>query len=199
MQDIINRAKAVMRQPRKFFKSLKESGVKPAFRYFAILSAVQLVLSLVISTSFHIKGTGLGDTFANLSPQASLSFLVLSLALGYVLGLGLSFVWAGILHLYIRLCGGKQIYSKTYQLSTYASTPSLLLGWIPFVGFIASIGSLVLLIVGTQEVHKVSKKKAILMYVIPVALFTVLWLAMLAVFLSIAHTNPEIAKLIAQQ
>src|SRR3989344_2579126 len=55
--------------------------------------------------------------------------------------------------------------------------------WIPFLGFVGQIWSLILLIIGTQEVHGISRTKAILMYVLPLAVLFVLALFAIVFFL----------------
>jgi len=181
--DLIEKIKLVLFQPTKFFENLKkEKGIKESFDYFATLSAFSLVMGVIVSYFFQpvidawIYGLfGLPFTPTPMTVWDILAFPLL----GYLLGLIFSFAWAGILHAWILLFGGKEDYAKTYQLSIYSATPGLILAWIPFVAFFASIYELVLLIIGTQKIHGIGKTKAILMYVIPAIILILLIIAMI--------------------
>ncbi len=112
---------------------------------------------------------------------------------GYVFGLAFSFVSAGLLHLWILIFGGKSDYSKTYQLSVYSLTPSIILRWIPFIGFFSSFYALYILIVGTPEIHReISMKKSILMYVIPVVVFFLSFLVLFGALFYIGLQSLEL-------
>ncbi len=118
--------------------------------------------------------------------------LILFSVLGYGAMLLLSFVFAGLLHGWILLFGGKEKYAKTYQLYIYSSTPGYVFGWIPFIGYFALIYDLILLIIGTQKVHKISPMKSILMYVIPAVLLILFFAAILFGLLYIAKQFPTL-------
>lgn len=191
--DMFHIIKRVLTEPRAFFKNVGKGKEQLgfAFKYFAVLLLVQTVLGILASMLFF-------SLFKSLLLESQLFALVYgSLVAGgtarlvannifsYVLLLGLSFLFAGLLHVWIMLFGGKHSYVKTYELGAYAGTPAMLLGWIPFFGFAGQIWSLILLIIGTQEVHGMARTKAILMYVIPVAvLFLLAFLAMILLFLA---------------
>jgi len=51
---------------------------------------------------------------------------------------------------------------------TYAGTPGQILGWIPLIGFIAGLWSLVLIVLGIRELQEISTGKAILAVAIAV-------------------------------
>lgn len=102
----------------------------------------------------------------------------------YFLALILSFVISGIIHIWIKIFGGKENYSKTYQIFTYSKTPGLIFSWIPILGYITWIYEIALLTIGTHKVHGIRRTKAILMYVIPliIALVIILILAIAALY-----------------
>ena len=115
---------------------------------------------------------------------------ILTTLMYYVLSLGLAFVVAGLLHLWILLFGGKADYTKSYQLYVYAYTPTYVLGWIPFLGFFAGIYSLILLILGTEKMHGISRRKTILMYVIPAVVFAILAIIGLIFLITVFKSLP---------
>src|SRR3989344_169730 len=177
----IDKVKIVLFQPTSFFSHLKkEQGVKTAFKYFAVISFIGTVLGLIISPIYTPFFTFLMKLFGDQIAMPTFGQQIVTNLINFILGLGISFVCAGILHIWIKIFGGRVPYAKTYQLFTYSSTPGYLLGWIPVLGLFSVIYNLVLLIIGTQQVHGLSKKKVLLMYLIPLALFLIL-LAVLAI------------------
>lgn len=187
--DIITRIGEVLTQPTKFFKKLKkEKGIQAALLYFMLLSLVGTILGGIGSFFFlsYFPHMTFMQGFSGM-PMHSLyfpSFLIVS----YVLGIALSFLFAGIVHIWLMIFGAKVTYDKTYQVWIYSRTPSLLLGWIPFVSILTFIYSLILLIIGTQEVHKFSQTKAILVYVVP--FMVIFFLALIFVALSLLLIIP---------
>ena len=159
--ELFDKIKSILFKPTKFFSNLKEKGVKDAFLFSILLGLFSVILNLLTKYS----------AFYNLAVLYGLSFPTFVI-LFFILSLLSQFAFAGLLHVWILIFGGKEKYSKTYQLSIYSLTPSWLVGWIPFAGpLVATIYYLVLLIVGTQQVHKIRRTKAILMYVVPAILF----------------------------
>lgn len=189
---------AVLQEPTAFFKKVGEgkNNLGFAFGYFALLSFVRALFGIFVF--FFITERFLTKFLPSLAGLDSNP--VVSVVVWFAFGLGLSFVYAGLLHAWILLFGGKHNYVKTYELGAYAGTPSLLFGWIPFGGgLIGFIWSLVLLIIGTQQVHGISRTRAIWMYLVPLIILAVLSIALLAVaFMFIASSGilPEIIPML---
>lgn len=171
---IIQKAKSVLTDPRGFFQKLKkESGLRDAFMYFALLSVVSLIGGIIVNLLWPAPMVSL----ENVAPLSAAAIVMSSVA-GYFLSLLLSFVWAGLLHVWIMIWGGRAPYAKTYQLTAYAGTPSMLLGWIPFVGILAGIYGLVLFIIGAQRTHGLSKTRSIWCFLIPAIVLVLLVVAL---------------------
>ena len=156
-------------KPREFFKGMKkEKSIKHAF----LLNLVFVLFYFVIISLFLLLFISL---FRALAPAGEKNFptyiLFILMAVWFVLCILFNFVWAGILHVWILIFGGKGDYKQTYQLNVYSSIPYYLLGWFPLIGLLACIYSVYLLIIGTQEAHGIPKMKSILMYVIPICVF----------------------------
>jgi hypothetical protein len=170
---LIKKVKKVILSPSDFFEEIKaEKGISEAFKYLAILSLVNLVVDIVDIVSFILS-------IPYISPLGNLSsFLplrgVLSTALGivisvvmYISGLILSFIGVGFIHLFVKLFKGKGAYSDTYKALIYASTPSLLFGWVPWVRFIFGLYSFYLSLKGISKLHEVSMLRAFIMLITP--------------------------------
>lgn len=175
--------KKVLTEPTDFFNKVGagKQHLGFSFGYFASLSFFSKLMAVIIGLiSFHFflpsfAGIPALEKIMSLAAEKFVlsSFLLKSLW-QYLAGLALIFVIVGILHIWIMIFGGKNKYTKTYELVVYAGTPSMLFSWLPYIGMAGPIWSLVLLIIGTQQVHKVSRTKAILMYVIPIVVFSLL-------------------------
>ncbi len=189
--DFINKLKIVLFQPTSFFAHLKkEQGVKTAFLYFLVVSFIGIFFAFLISPFYTPFITSLANLLGNKVAVPTFSQRVVASFFNFLFGLGLSFVGAALLHLWILIFGGRAPYSKTYQLSVYSSTPTFLLGWIPVLGLFSVIYNLVLLIIGTQQIHGLSKKKVLLMYLIPFALLLVFLLLLMGLVLYINFILP---------
>jgi hypothetical protein len=189
--EFIERVKNVLFSPKSFFAGIKkEKGVNSAFGYFAVISLIGALLAFLINTFFGPYFNDIMSSFLGVPmPQEEFDSLLIISILFYGLSLGVSFISAGLLHVWILIFGGKSNYSKTYQLYVYSSTPNFLFSWIPFIGFLSSFYYLALLIIGTPEVHKeISMNKSILMYVLPTVIFFILFLIIFG--LTIAFFTP---------
>jgi hypothetical protein len=93
----------------------------------------------------------------------------------------------GILHLLVVLIAGSRRsgFGGTLRVSAYAYLTSLV-SWIPYVGWIASLYSIYLAIVGIREVHNTSTGRATIIVLMPA--IVVLLLALAAIVLGIFAT-----------
>ena len=71
-------------------------------------------------------------------------------------------IFAVYTHIWVWLLGGREGITETWKAVIYASTPSLLFGWIPVVGFVMWVWSLVLTIIGIRELQQMTTTRAVL-------------------------------------
>jgi hypothetical protein len=194
IMSLVEKIKSVLFHPGKFFENLKkEKGFKTAFTYYLILSFFSLVMGIIVTRTFNNYMYGFWNRLYGMNlpvPAQSLELLVVFPFIWYLVSILLSFVISGLLHVWILIFGGKEDYSKTYQLYIYSGTPGYIFGWIPFVAFFAWLYSIALLILGTQKVHGISKNRAILMYVIPLVLFVIFMIVCMIIMLMFIAANP---------
>ena len=98
------------------------------------------------------------------------------------------FISGLILHLFVLLMDGKKGWRETVKTAMYASTPALLLGWIPVVSIIGSIWSLVLLILGFRDNNGLSFEKSVAAAVIPIILVIIMLILGIAVVVTLIGT-----------
>ncbi|MAF99270.1 MAG: hypothetical protein CMH61_01530 [Nanoarchaeota archaeon] len=171
MDGILFKVKDVLISPDYFFRGIKrEKGLTSSFIYYAVLSLFGVVFSFFSATylvlpllSQYTENTLLGAYLGMSITEPAVG----SFVFGFFAAVLLSFVFAGLLHLWCLLFGGKGSYTQSYKLLAYSQTPKLLFSWIPGIGVFAGIYSLVLIIIGTQRLHNISRTRAIIMYVLP--------------------------------
>jgi hypothetical protein len=179
VNDLFAKTKSVLVNPRLFYQNLKENTYKPALVYYSLWTLIRLLISFIIT--FFI------------SKQTNSPFIVPILIIGYFLALGVSFISALFLHAWIKLFKGKGTYTQTYQLYIYSDTANLILGFLPIVSFIAKLYGLYMLIIGTQVVHGINKRTAIIMYLVPIAIILAISIlalvGVLTIFRPFVNTN----------
>lgn len=192
--NIAKRILGILTEPVKFFDyaAKKEKGLKTAFWYYAAITLIGTVLGTIIAFLYPTYGVDLVTKAFGLELPAqqlpSPATLVVLAIVGYLIGLVGSFIGAALLHAWCLIFGGKGNYAHSYQLLAYSSTAKMVLGWIPFVNLFTWIWSLILLIVGTEKLHKVTRRKATFMYLIPAAL-TIILVIVVMIFAATALQN----------
>jgi hypothetical protein len=177
--------KTVIQHPSDFFERIKsEEGIGKTFIYLAVLSLINLATG-IISLTFNVPYISQLSSLSNYLPSLGKFSSVVSLGIPigiYILTVVGTFVIAGFIHLFIRLLGGKGSYSFTYKGIVYASTPSLLLGWIPYVGFIPGIYAFYLELKGLSKLHQIGMGRVfVAIFVVPFLLIFLIALALAGV------------------
>lgn len=154
----VARIREIVRSPKTFFAGISaEKGYNTSFSFFLFITAVSSVLSFIVYALTNRAQAGDPTTI----PAFALSFLI---------NLPLSFLFALLLHGWIRLFRGKGPYQKTYRLYVYSRTPTVLTSFLPIVSFVGWIYSLYVLGVALNTMYGFSTKKIVLMLAAPLAL-----------------------------
>jgi len=178
--EVLNKIQQVLSSPDKFFESVKKEPLGPAFKYLAVIMLVPTVLMLIFAyaaTSIFTMIFGpmlmmLGGTqsvpLLGMLTGILTTFAIIGVILWYICGLLGSFIGSAVLHVFVYLLGGKNGYSNTYKTAAYATTPSTLIGWIPLIGFIFGLWSLVLEVKGLKALQGMTTGRAVLAILLPV-------------------------------
>ncbi len=163
--------KYIVTKPKDFFDVIQnETEIKRSIIYYLLINLIVAPLGII---SFILL---------NPSIKANAFFIyLLSLIIGIVIFVLFLFLYNWI----ISLFGGKQGLTRTFQTFIYGSTPGILLSWVPFVNFLASIYSIYLTIIGLIKLQQMETKKAILAYFLPIVIFLILGM-ILVIFGTIA-------------
>lgn len=158
-------AKGVMFSPSKNTK--KTFKYSDAIRTLLTLSIVPIVGYILLFALGGVQYIGVDGLFGA-DPIVQFGFFLVI----YILSIAFSpFVDAAVTHflgkLVFRLM--KKDYSRTYNATFYELVPTILLGWIPFIGaVVGSIWSIVIFIHALSNQQGITKKMAILVWLLPV-------------------------------
>jgi hypothetical protein len=172
MAAIIARAAGILFCPKKTFQQLREESFGDACLHFGIfLVLYSLLVSLVVVAGFLLHSWSFSEAMTNpfgffLSP-----FLVVGTPLTFIIGL---FLGGAILHLFIRLLGGKKGFEQTIRTVMYSTTPVFIFSWIPLICLPAVFYALFLEILAIREFQEISTERAILVVVMPFLLVLIL-------------------------
>jgi len=165
------RVKFVLTRPRDFFDEvLHEKGYRKSTNYFALLIAVNTIVSTVV---FFIVNP--------LDAGVHLGYLTLSILIAVVTRVIYALVGVSLVHFWIKRFGGVAGYVKTYQVFVYSRTPGLIVERIPILGGLANIYSFYLQIIGVAKIHKISYRKVIAAYVVLILTYVVIITVLLRV------------------
>jgi len=191
MAGIVEKIKGFLFSPSETFDASKEDTLGDAFKYYIILLLIPALLSAVIAAvAFSLFAGFFGRMLPGFMP-ALLAFAGAGAAVAFIavfiyvliagaIGVLIGGLW---LHIWVYLVGGRKGLTQTFKALMYGATPSLLLGWIPFINFLASIWALIVEIIGIRQLHEISTGRAvaaiILAIIIPLAVWLVVWFVIL--------------------
>jgi len=153
---IVTKVKGFIMNPVETFQLSRNDETGVVFTYFAIL----LLINAILSTLTGAVGFGRMQMFSGMMEGFVFPVRVFFMALagGFILTL----IFAAWLHLWVYLFGGRKGIMQTLKAIIYGNTPRLLLGWVPVIGFIFMLWSLVLGVLGICELQELRTGKVIL-------------------------------------
>jgi hypothetical protein len=175
---IVDKVKGFFINPVETFQQSRNDEPGAVFSYFGILLLIHAVLSAIIAGIWIQRmPMSAGMPWEGNAPVMVFFFVLVG---GFICTL----IFAAWLHLWVYLFGGRKGIMQTLKAIIYGHTPRLLLGWIPFIGFIFMLWSLVLAILGICELHEMSTLKAILAVAIAVMIPVILLILIVAYFMT---------------
>jgi hypothetical protein len=168
--DVVRR---VVFQPAAFFAGLPRQGSLLNPLVFALICIEISVILVGLLTFIDVPG-GITSLFGARGNQGFLAF-VGGLVLAPIAGAVGVFLTALVTHLLVMVVvgSGHSGFGATFRIIAYSSVTSLV-GWIPFIGWIASLYRLYLATVGIREMHGTTTGKALLVVLLPAILILVL-------------------------
>ncbi len=168
--DVVRR---VVFEPASFFAGLPRQGNFLNPLVFALICIEISVILVGLLTFIDVPG-GITWLFGARGNQGFLAFLggLVIAPLAGALGI---FLTALVTHLLVVLVvgSGHSGFGATFRIVAYSSVTSLV-GWIPFIGWLASLYRLYLATVGIREMHATTTGRALLVVLLPAILILVL-------------------------
>lgn len=97
----------------------------------------------------------------------------------FIFGVVGVFAYAGFSHILLRSMKGEGNFSDTFNAIAYAGLPATIISIIPVVGWFSWIYAIVLATFGFSQDHKVSKGRAVLSAIVPLAVLIIILIVFL--------------------
>jgi hypothetical protein len=185
--DFFEKVKGFLLEPSKTFDATKGENLSEAIKYYAAIAAIYSALFAVL-LAFVL--TFVGTLFGSMMGRQNLGMLmgagasgvaIIFFVLFMIFAIVGAFVGGAILHIFVYIVGGRKGIAQTIKAVMYGSTPQLLLGWIPIIGIIAAIWSLVVEIIGIRQLHELTTGKAVLAVLIPIIIAVIIAIVLAAI------------------
>jgi hypothetical protein len=167
INSLIIKVKGFLMNPGETFRQTRDDDPYVLLTYFCALLMLNVILSALIETIF---GIGNMQLRTGLLSGAAIPVMIITMVM--VCSLILTLFLAAWIHLWVYIFGGRKGIMQTFKAILYGDTPFLLLGWIPLIGNLFALWSLVLGILGICELQELSIGKAIL--AVAAAIITIL-------------------------
>jgi len=160
----LEKARGFLADPTATFRNARDDGPGIVLPYLLALALVFAFFSALVSALMPMAGP---------LPAPGMAGIPLPAAVFIVAGIGVfagSIVFGVWLHFWVAVLGGRKGIFMTAKAVVYGGTPEFLFGWIPVIGFLFTLWSLYLAVVGLNELQEISMARAILAVFIAVML-----------------------------
>lgn len=165
----LGKGKTFLFEPAKAFKKEGKTNFGEAFKYLLVLGIINAVLGGIVVGAFSMNAIALVGAIVG---------IYVTLVIGALIG-GI------ILHIFAYIVGARGGFEQTFKATFYGQTPTLLLGWIPAIGGIFVIWSIVLQIIGIRDLHKISTGRAVLAVLLPIIIIGIAVLLLAVALMSV--------------
>ena len=160
--------KGMITSPGETIRSSRSGTLGDSIIYFLLVVIIYSVLSTAIALLIGPVNP------MPLSPGGDIAA-----AFGFIIALvifgTISLLFAGaIIHICSKIVGGKGDYTATVRAFSLSETPMAAIGWIPFLGFLAPIWGLILMVMGIRDYHDISTIRAVIAVLLPAIVIIIL-------------------------
>ena len=177
LDSFVEKVKGFILNPGETFQKSKADDLETVLPYFAIIVLINAILSAIVSLFWEAN-----PMYKSMMGGVAVPILVFFIVL--VAEFVFTLIFAAWLHLWVYIVGGRKGIGETMKAVIYGSTPSMLLGWIPILGIIFALWSIVLWVLGVRDLHEISTGKAIAAVVIAILIPLVIILLLAAYLLT---------------
>lgn len=179
----IDKVKGFLLNPTETLIAHRDESLGDALRYFVILLAIFGALNGVMAALGLSMAQDLASASGGMGAFGAIVTILVAIVAMIIFGVIGLFIGGVILHIFVYIAGGRKDFNTTLRSAIYSATPNLLFGWIPFIGFLAGIWSLVLQVLAIKELHEISTGRAVVAVVLPFILMLILVVLALSFFL----------------
>ncbi|MGB7787653.1 YIP1 family protein [Methanoregula sp.] len=182
---IIAKARGFIVNPVETFRQSRADEARTVLAYLIPLLLFDAIMTAIVSLlESMVFPMVVPPIFGHLLPVV----LFVGVLIGGLIILLLFTVWV---HILICLAGGSKAISGTFKAITYGLTPSFLLHWIPLIGIIFDLWSIVLMILGIRELQDISSGRALVVMIIAVMVPLII-LIIIAMYLFVAMSSQAV-------
>lgn len=145
--EILQKIKKFLVSPNEAFKAEKKSKFLDGLKYSLIGLVFLAALASIVA--------------AIMQPELAAVLVTVTAPVIIIGGLCFQFIFGAWLHLWVYILGGREGIANTIRTLFYANTPSYYLSWIPLVGLLAKLWSVVLVAIGLSHFQKLSTGRAV--------------------------------------
>ncbi len=177
LNDFMENVRGFLLKPVETFQKSKEDTLGNTLTYYIIL----VVINAILSTLVLLAGVSTLSQYGNIPGMEGIfpEILFVSIIVGGIAGVFVGGAW---LHIFVWLLGGRKGYLQTVKTLMYGSTPGLLISWIPIIGIIGALWSLILEILGIQELQEMSTGRAAAAVILAVVILVIIVIAVALIF-----------------
>jgi len=149
----------LLQSPTTLFNDVKDEDWRSSLKDYLRLLAVFATLQTV---ALSVTYTAIISFITRFFPIRLYSYWPPVVGFVYIFMAGLIAIFAGSLftHFWVHILGGKKEIGRTVKSIAYGSAPFLLLGWIPFLGILLAVWSLLISTKGIRQLHEMPMRKA---------------------------------------
>jgi len=178
--------KGFLFDPVSTFQKVRSADLGDTLKYYLVVVVINAILSAIVglvmvSAIWAMLGPILEQIGIPVSLAAGAGVVVFAILMIFV-QLLMIFISAAWVHIFVYLLGGRKGYLQTLKSISYGSTPSMLIGWIPFIGFIGAIWSFILSILGVRELHEMTTGRAAIAVLLAIVVLAIIIILILAFF-----------------
>jgi hypothetical protein len=182
--DIIEQARGFILNPVETFRNTRGDDLGEAIKYYAVILAVYAVLTglmAMVGFGASVDIPGFAGAFGTIGIGTAIGIIIATFV-GEIIGL---LVISLIIHVLVALLIGGNGIEATVRALAYASTPSMLFGWIPFIGLLAFVWTVILSVIGIRECHETTTGRAAVAVILPVVALAVLFVLVIAAIFAV--------------
>jgi hypothetical protein len=180
MEDVMG----FLMKPRETFRKSKDRSLGCAYQYYVGLLIIFSILFAIVTVALGVAHFNtvisqvamipvIGKAFSGALSQFSGFVAIWKLFAAYALFLMLLFgifLMGFMFHVFVLLFGGEKGVVQTVRTTMLATTPALLLGWIPYVWIIGLLWAMIIFIIGISETQEISVGRGVAVIIVPLVL-----------------------------